>query len=72
MIKYVVMDYDGELVTIDDGRMYYREADEGQHWDSETLQFEDDEDDNCDDVAATATASSTAWAGMTATEEDER
>lgn len=49
---YVLMDYDGKTVTIEDGTMYCWDADDGQHWNSETLQFEDDddeEDDNCDD-----------------------
>lgn len=51
MIEYTIMDYDGEPVTIEDSTMYYWDAEDGQHWNSETLQFEDDEEEeeDCDD-----------------------
>ena len=42
---YVLMDYDGAAVVIDNGEMLYYEPDEGEHWNSETCEFEPDEDD---------------------------
>ena len=53
MVDYVVMDYDGEPVIIEDGEMCDVEPDEGEHWNPDTLELEpdDDEDDyeNYDD-----------------------
>lgn len=46
MIEYTVMDYEGEAVTIEDGEMLTVYADRGEHWNSETCEFEPDEDDD--------------------------
>ena len=43
---YVLLDYDGKAVSIEDGKKYYWDADDGQHWNPETLQFEDDEQED--------------------------
>lgn len=47
----VVMDYDGKPVSIEDGQMMWWDAADGEHWNSDTCQFEDDEaeDDDEDD-----------------------
>lgn len=47
MIEYVLMDYEGEPVSIEEGEMLTWYPDEGEHWNSETCEFEPDEDD-CD------------------------
>ena len=49
MIEYVVMDYDGDPMTIEDGEMYNCEPDRGEHWNPATCEFEPDEDDSDDD-----------------------
>ena len=55
---YVLIDYDGKAVSIEDSTIYYWDADDDQRWNSETLQFEaieEEEDINdSDDYPVTA------------------
>ena len=56
---YVLMDYDGKAVSIEDGKIYYWDADDDWHWNSETLQFEEDieeeeKENDSDDYPVTA------------------
>ena len=47
---YVLMDYDGKPVSIENGEKYYWDGDEGEHWNPATLSFElDDEDEDFSD-----------------------
>ena len=46
MINPVIMDYNGEPVSIENGEMLWWDADDGKHWNPQTLSFEPDEDDN--------------------------
>ena len=46
MIEHVVMDYEGEPVSIENGEMLWWEPDDGEHWNSETRKFERDEEEN--------------------------
>ena len=43
-IEYVLMDFEGNPVTIEDGTRWYWCPEDGEHWNSTTLQFEPDED----------------------------
>ena len=45
MIEYVVMDYDGEPVSIEEGEILLWEPETGEHWNSSTCQFEADEEE---------------------------
>ena len=45
---YVLIN-DGKPVSIEDGEMLWWFGDDGEHWNSETLQFEDDEEDDDED-----------------------
>lgn len=49
MIQYVVMDCEGKPVTIEDGLKFWHEPDDGQRWNSATLQFEPDDDEPLDE-----------------------
>ena len=50
MVEYVVMDYDGEPVSIEDGEILWWDVEDGERWNAETLSFEpDDEDDDSTD-----------------------
>lgn len=46
---YVLMDYNGKPVSIENGKKYWWDAEEGQHWNSQTRQFEDDEEEDEDE-----------------------
>ena len=48
MIEYTLMDCNGKPVTIEDGLKFWHEPDDGQRWNSTTLQFEDDDDEDED------------------------
>lgn len=45
MIEPVIMDYNGEPVSIENGEMLWWYGEEGTHWNAATRQFEPDEDE---------------------------
>lgn len=66
MIEHVLMDYEGEPVSIEEGEMFTWYPDEGEHWNSETCEFEPDEDEeeaygDDDDAPVVAPYFDTGW-----------
>lgn len=49
MIEYVLMDYDGEAVSIENGEMLWWYPDKDEHWNPDTLKFEPNDDDDDED-----------------------